>query len=169
MRIPLRLTIALLPVLAGCQSSAPAPKPAVPAETFHYPARPTVAAPPIKLFHQDNDTLTLTTIPDATDEQIEAVLWELRDANHQHTFDALHLPQAFIDARKPKVWFHVYRGPKCASEKYTTGKLPCEAAYHGAGDYTLGSYTDPNYEAAELRHPDGSLTELWNPDEKQTH
>lgn len=151
-------------LLTGCQQqAAPAARPAVP-ETYRYPPRPAVAPPPIKLFHQDNDTLYLTTLPNATDEQIVAILWELHDAARKHTFAELHLPQAFIDARNPKVWFHVYRGPKCANEKYVKGPYPCGAAYHGAGDYTLGSMRDRNYEEATLNHEDGSQTELWDPE-----
>jgi hypothetical protein len=126
--------------------------------------RPKVAAPAFKVFHQDNDTYTLVTKDDATDDEIVALIWEFRDAAHAHSFDALHLSQRFIDARKPTVWFHVYRGIKCASEKYTKGPLPCEAAYHGAGDYTFGGYKDPQWEDGELHHADGSQTPLWDSD-----
>ncbi|ADW69789.1 hypothetical protein [Granulicella tundricola] len=163
----MRLTFALIPLafLAGCTKPAPTPAPAQEAtETYHYPPRPTVPAPPIKLFHQDEDTLTLTTIPNATDDQVAAILWQLHDTFRAHTFAALHLPQTFIDARHPKIWFHIYRGPKCANEKFTHGKYPCGAKYNGAGDYTLGSLNNPNYEEAALRHADGSETALWNPE-----
>jgi len=64
---------------------------------------------------------------------------------------------------------HVYRGAKCASEKYTKGPYPCGASYHGAGDYTLGDYKNPQWEDAVLLHPDGSETHLWDPDAPQTH
>ncbi len=152
-------------VLVGC-NSAPQSKSirtaATPTQSF--PARPQTPPLPVKLFHQDNDTLTLTTSATATDDQIAAILWQFRDAARNHTFAALNLPQPFIDARRPTVWFHIYRGPKCAAEKYTKGKLPCEASYHGAGDFTFGSYTDPNWSDGILRHPDSTETKLWNPD-----
>jgi hypothetical protein len=151
----------------GCQSSAPATK-APASEAFSYPPRPTVAAPAFKEFHRDNDTYTLVTKEDATDAEITAILWQLRDAARDHAFDKLHLSQAFIDARKPKIWFHVYRGSKCASEKYTKGKLPCEPAYHGAGDFTLGSLNNSDYDDGELRHADGSETPLWDPEKPYT-
>ena len=62
------------------------------------------------------------------------------------------------------IWFHIYRGPKCADEKYTTGTLPCGPSYHAAGDYTLGSFSNKNRDDAVLLHGDDKQTELWNPD-----
>ncbi len=153
----------LAPVVAGCKGSQPRASAAVPSAAS-YPARPSVAPPALKLFHQDNDTLTLTTKPDATDSEISAILWEFRDAARDRGFDALHLPQKFIDARKPVVWFHVYRGAKCATEKYAKGPLPCAASYHGAGDFTLGDYKNPQWDEGVLRHPDDTETRLWDPE-----
>jgi hypothetical protein len=127
------------------------------------PPPPTTPPPPIKLFHQTDNSLTLVTTPDATDDQIAAILYQLHDAARAHTFDTLHLPQKFIDARSPIVWFHIYRGPKCAPEKYAD-KLPCGPSYHAAGDYTLGSYANPNRDDAVLLHPGAADTQLWNPD-----
>ncbi len=164
--IPHRYIVCLLAasLFAGCKSAPPTT--ATPTtQTPAYPPRPTVPPPTFKVFHQDNDTYTLVTKPDATDDEIAAILWQFRDAARAHTFDALHLSQKFIDARKPIVWFHIYRGSKCASEKYTKGPLPCEAAYHGAGDYTLGDYKNPNWNDGKLSRPDGTETHLWNADE----
>jgi hypothetical protein len=151
----------------GCKSSAPpAPVTQATAQTdaATYPPRPSVAPPAFKVFHQDNDTYTLVTKADASDDEISALMWQFRDATRSHGFDALHLSQKFIDARKPTVWFHVYRGAKCANEKFTKGKLPCKAAYHGAGDYTLGDYKNTAWNMGVLRHADGSETQLWNAD-----
>jgi hypothetical protein len=133
-------------------------------QTVAYPPRPTVPAPAFKLFHQTADSLTLVTAPDATDVQVEAILYELHDAARAHGFAALHLPQGFIDKRAPIVFFHVYRGSKCAAEKYTSGALPCGAAYHAAGEYTLGSFHDPNRDDAALLRDEDHQIELWNPD-----
>jgi len=158
--ITLALTLGL-----GCNSApapAPAPKPAQPTT----PPRPTVAPPTFKVFHQTADTLTLVTKEAATDEEIEAILWQLRDAAHSHTFDKLHINQKFVDAGKPPIWFHIYRGAKCASEKYTDGKLPCGGSYHSAGDYTFDS--SHNWDKGVLRHTDDSETQLWNPDAPYT-
>lgn len=160
------LAVCALLHLAGCQSApAPAKLKATAPSAFHFPPRPAVTAPPVKLFHLDNDTLTLVTKDTATDDEIAAILWQFKDATQTHSFDALHLPQKFIDARKPTVWFHVYRGAKCASEKYGKGPLPCAASYHGAGDFTLGSYKMPNWNTGVLRHSDNSETPLWNDDQ----
>jgi len=63
-------------------------------------------------------------------------------AANTHTFGSIHLPQDVIDARSPIIWFHIYRGPKCASEKYA-GKLPCGPSYRASGEFTLGSFHDP--------------------------
>jgi hypothetical protein len=155
------LTLAML-CASGCKPAPPTPKATVETPKSAYPARPTVAPPAFKVFHQDNDTYTLVTKADATDDEIEAIVWQLRDAAHARTFDALHLSQAFVDARQPIVWFHVYRGAKCAGEKFTKGPLPCEASYHGAGDYTFGSYKNPLTDSGVLHRADGVEVQLWD-------
>ena len=166
MAAPLIITLPLTVLLiAGCKPAPPAPKTTdTSAIVYHFPPRPTVPPPAVKLFHQDNDTFTLVTKPDATDDEISAIVWQFRDAARARTFDALHLSQKFVDARKPTVWFHVYRGPKCANEKFTKGNYPCGAKYNGAGDYTLGSYTNPLWDDGVLHHADGTETKLWDPD-----
>ena len=158
-------TILSLLLLAGCQSK-PAPQLAAEpaATTPAFPPRPTVAPPAFKVFHQDNDTYTLVTTPTASDDQIAAILYQLHDAAQHHGFDALHLSQAFVDARKPIVWFHLYRGPRCASEKFTKGAYPCGASYHGAGDYTLGDYKNPMWNDAVVIRANGAEAHLWDPD-----
>jgi len=148
--------------LIGCTTPKPTTQNPTPATT-HYPTRPTTPPPSIKLFHQTDNTLTLVTTPDATNDQIAAIIWQLRDAVSAHSFDTLHLPQKFIDARSPIVWFHIYRGPKCASEKYAA-KLPCGASYHAAGEFTLGSFSNPNRTDGELVIDENHSTPLWNPD-----
>ena len=152
----------LLICLSACKP-APAPvKTTAEVPGFSYPARPAAAPLPFKMFHQDEDTYTLVTDVKATDPQIAAILWELRDAAHAQAFDRLHLSQNFVDTRKPSIWFHVYRGAKCANEKFVQGKYPCGASYHGAGDYTLGSYTNKLWDDGQLRNADGTQTPLWD-------
>jgi hypothetical protein len=161
------VSILLAPLFAtGCKSTpAPAPAPAQQAVVkTAYPDRPNVAPLPFRVFHTTDNSITLVTADNATDDQIAAILWQLHDAAHSNTFAALNIPQQFIDKRDPMVWFHIYRGPKCASEKYTTGKLPCGPSYHAAGDYTLGSFSHKDRDDAVLLHGDDKQTELWNPD-----
>ena len=55
------LTAALTALLLTCGCKPPAPKPADATPKATYPARPTVAAPAVKIFHQDEDTYTLVT------------------------------------------------------------------------------------------------------------
>ena len=168
-RVDPRLILCLaVSLVAGCK---PTPQPAkskvaetAATETYHFPARPTVPAPAVKVFHQDEDTYTLVTKENATDDEISAIIWQFRDAAHTKTFDKLHLSEKFIDARKPTVWIHVYRGTKCANEKFTTGKYPCGAKYNGAGDYTLGGYSNPLWDDGVLHTADGKETKLWDPD-----
>jgi hypothetical protein len=157
--------------LSGCHSTPPptvttattaTTPPTATTQTIQYPPRPTTPPPPFKLFHTTPDSLTLTTTPNATDDQIAAIVYQLHDAAQTHTFDALHLPQKLIDARSPYIWFHIYRGPKCASEKYTHGTLPCGASYHAAADYTLGGFTNRNHDDGALLHGDGQSTPLWS-------
>jgi hypothetical protein len=160
---------ALTLLLLGCNST-PAPKPAAitTTTTTQYPARPTTPPPPFHLFHQTTDSFTLVTAPTATDAQIAAIIYQLRDAAHTHTFDRLNIPQKVVDARDPMVWFHIYRGPKCAPEKYTDGKLPCGASYHAAGDYTFGGGPTHQWDDGVLLHDESHQTELWNPNAPYT-
>jgi hypothetical protein len=129
-----------------------------------YSPRPTITPPPFRVFHTTDNSITLVTTDNATDDQIAAIIWQLHDAARAHTFATLNIPQQFVDKRDPMIWFHIYRGPKCASEKYTTGALPCGPSYHAAGDYTLGSFSNKDRDDAVLLHADDKQTELWNPD-----
>jgi hypothetical protein len=155
-------------LLLGCKST-PTPtqppattQPTPTATTSAYPPRPTAPSPPFKLFHHDDSSFTLVTDANATDDQIAAIIWQLHDAAHARTFDTLNIPQNLIDARAPIVWFHIYRGSKCASEKYTSGTLPCGPSYHAAGDYTLGGFSNHNHEQGALIHGDNQSTQLWD-------
>jgi hypothetical protein len=151
--------------VAGCKS-APAPSTAstaAPATTVQYPARPGVAAPAFKVFHHDVSSITLVTKENATDAEIESLIWELHDAAHTHSFDKLKIEQKLVDARDPMMWFHIYRGAKCASEKYAGGAPPCGASYHAAGDYTLGGFTNRDRDDGELLQGDGRQAQLWDP------
>jgi hypothetical protein len=161
------VALGLLAMLAaGCktsQSSAPvAPsKTAEPAAV--YPARPTVKPPAFKVFHTHDSIVTLVTKQDATDEEIESLIWELRDAAHARTLDALKVSQKMVDERSPIVWFHIYRGTKCAAEKYADGPLPCGNRYNGAGDYTYGGYANKELDRGVIRDGDKE-SELWDPE-----
>ena len=164
---PLALISALAMATIGCNS---APTPSTPAQSAipAYPPRPTTPPPPVKLFHTTDNTLTLVTTPNATDDELAALVYQLRDATHAHTLDTLHLPEKLVDARSPIVWFHIYRGPKCASEKYTTAALPCGPSYHGAAEYTIGSFHDPNHDQGSLDIDENHQRDLWNPDAPST-
>lgn len=155
---------ALAAMISGCKSlPAPAPSSPVVAKPAYSP-RPTITPPSFRVFHTTDNSITLVTDDNATDDQIAAIIWQLHDAARAHTFAALHIPQQFVDKRDPMIWFHIYRGPKCADEKYTTGTLPCGPSYHAAGDYTLGSFSNKNHDDGVLLHADDKQTELWNPD-----
>jgi hypothetical protein len=160
------IPLLLLPLLLlGCKS-APPPAPAATTETTPtatYPTRPTTPPPTFKIFHHANSTFTLTVPESATDDQIAALLWQLRDAARSHTFDHLHIPQKQVDADGTTVWFHIYRGAKCASEKYAPGEPPCGGSYHAAGDYTLDTHAQPTWDKGVLLH-DERPTLLWDPD-----
>jgi hypothetical protein len=162
--VPLLLTSVF--ALAGCKSApAPSATPVKPAAaTVEYPARPSVAAPEFKVFHHDASSITLVTKENATDAEIESLIWKLHDAARAYTFDKLKIDQKWVDARAPMVWFHIYRGSKCASEKYAAGAPPCGGSYHAAGDYTLGGYTNRDRDDGVLLQGDGRETQLWNPD-----
>ena len=130
----------------------------------HPPHDPTTPLPPRP---PTADSLTLVTTETATDDQLSAILYQLHDAAQSHSFQKIHLPQSFIDHRDPIVFFHIYRGPRCAAEKYTTAAYPCGASYHAAADYTLGSFANKDRDAAVLLHPNAPPIELWNPDTPQ--
>jgi hypothetical protein len=168
-----RIAVAMLCVASfvlGCKST-PVPEatnasPSKPAAT--YPARPSVQPPAFKVFHQTDSSITLVTDEHASDEQIKAILWQLRDAAHAHTFTVLHIDQKAVDKRDPIMWFHLYRGSKCASEKYTSGALPCGGAYHASGDYILGSFANKDHDDGALLKDEDHETHLWNPDAPYT-
>jgi hypothetical protein len=151
--------------LLGCKS-APPPTPATTSQPqqAQYPPRPAIPPPAFKVFHQSPTTITLVTSLDATDQQIAAVIYQLRDAAHAHTFDTLHIPQKLVDARDPILWFHIYRGAKCASEKYASGPPPCGPSYHAAGEYTLGGFSSRDRDQGDLLHGENQTTPLWNAD-----
>jgi hypothetical protein len=153
-------------LFVGCKSTAPSvsPVPASTTGTAQYPPRPTVPPPAFKVFHHDASSITLVTEDSATDAEIESILWQLRDAAQAHSFDKLGIPQKLVDARNPIVFFHLYRGSKCASEKYTSGALPCGASYHAAGEFTLGGFSNHDRADGALLHDEDHQTELWNPD-----
>jgi hypothetical protein len=151
--------------LAGCKS-APAPAaPAVqPVTAEQYPTRPGVQAPSFTVFHHDASSITLVTKENATDAEIESLIWELRDAERAHSFDKLKIEQKWVDARDPMMWFHIYRGSKCASEKYAGGTSPCGGSYHAAGEYTVGGFTNHDRDDGVLLEGEDRQTQLWNPD-----
>lgn len=149
--------------MSGCKSASP-PETSKPVlHAVAYPARPSVSAPTFKLFHSTDNSLTLVTKENATDEEIEAILWQLRDAAAQRSFGALKLPQTFVDKRDPIVWFHIYRGAKCAPEKYISPP-PCGPSYHSAGDFSYGGFTNHDRADGELIHDEDHQQPLWNPD-----
>lgn len=163
-----RAAFVLALTFAGCNSTpAPTPTPATkpaPAPAATYPPRPSATPAAFKVFHYYNSSFTLTTPDKATDDEIAALVWQLRDATRTHTLDKLKISQRDADAGST-TWFHIYRGTKCASEKFTTGKLPCEAAYHATGDYTYS--TKPVWDRGILLHNEKE-TQLWDPDAPYT-
>ena len=170
LRVP-QPVLFLLPLLFfGCKSApppAPAPAQSEPAAT--YPTRPTTPPSSFKIFHHANSTFTLTVPESATDDQISALVWQLRDAARTHTFDKIHIPQKQVNADGANVWFHIYRGTKCAPEKYAPGEPPCGGSYHAAADYTLDTHTTPPWDKGVLLHGEDHPTLLWDPDAPQTH
>jgi hypothetical protein len=156
-------------LLIGCKS-APPPAPAT-AETTSattYPARPTTPPAPFKIFHHANSTFTLTIPEKATDDEISALVWQLRDAARTHNFDKIKIPQKQVDADGSTVWFHIYRGPKCAPEKYAPGAPPCGASYHASGDYTFAPHTNPPWDKGQLNPAADHPTDLWDSDAPYT-
>jgi len=163
-RLPILLLLLLPFLLLGCKSAPPpAPTPTTDTTPATYPARPTTSPAPFKLFHHANNSFTLVVKDTATDDEISALVWQLRDTARARTFDHLHIPQKQVDADGPNVWFHIYRGTKCAPEKYAPGEPPCGGSYHAAGDYTLDTHTNPPWDKGVLLH-DERPTNLWDPD-----
>jgi hypothetical protein len=166
----------LLALALGCNSSPKQPTLSTlpkDATVSNVSIRPTTPPPPFTLFHQTTDgSFTLVTNPTATDDQIEAIIWQLRDAAHTRTFDKLGISQSKVDARDPIVWFHIYRGPKCASEAYADGKLPCGDHFNASGDYTFGGGGNHQWDDGALLHPTqagaDNQTKLWDPNTPYT-
>ena len=160
----LLLTLPLL--LFGCKS-APTPAATPAAETTSavtYTPRPTTPPAPFKIFHHANSSFTLVVNEKAADDEISALVWQLRDAARTHSFDKIKIPQKQVDADGSTVWFHIYRGTKCAPEKYAPGEPPCGGSYHASGDYTLAPTTNPPWDKGQLNRDPDHPTDLWNPD-----
>jgi len=166
--------LAITTILIGCKSvPAPATPAAAPAPAATYPARPTAAPAAFKLFHHGNSSFTLVVSDNATDAQLSALVWQLRDAARSHTFDTIHIPQKQVDADGKTLWFHLYRGSKCAPEKYAPGNPPCGASYHAAADYTFDTHSTPPWDKGVILHAaptadDPHPTALWDPDAPYT-
>src|SRR5450631_2874109 len=110
-RTTIRLLLLLPLLLIGCKST-PAPAPAATTDTTPaaiYPPRPTTPPAPFQLFHHGNNSFTLVVKETATDDEISALVWQLRDAGETRTLDKLHIPQKLVDAYGPSVAFHIYR------------------------------------------------------------
>jgi hypothetical protein len=162
------LALGVLCPVTGCKTAS-TPSPTTTSTTSapapaQYPARPTIATARFEVFHHNADSITLVTKENASDAVIEAILWQLRDAARTHSFDKLGVPQKLVDARDPIIFFHLYRGSKCASEKYTSGALPCGASYHAAGEFTLGGFANHDRADGALLQDENHQIELWNPD-----
>ena len=160
-------TAAASMVVTGCKSKPDssvlvAAKSAV--AQVQTPPRPNIAPASFKVFHKSDTTYTLVVPENATEEQVKSLIWELRDAAHARTLDKLKLSQKMVDERKPLVWFHIYRGSKCASEKYADGPPPCGGSYHAAGDYTYGGYRNRETDNGSIFHGEDHETQLWDPE-----
>lgn len=153
--------------LAGCKQSAPTPAPAASHEAREVVAefmRPSVAPPAFKVAHQSPLSFSLVVKENATNDEVSSVIWQLRDAAHAHSFDKLKISQKAVDARNPNIAFYVYRGAKCANEKYAEGKPPCGPSDHSAGSYTFGGYRNKDWDSGQVVTADGKSKQLWNPD-----
>lgn len=163
-------SILILPLLLlGCKGT-PAPGSTAatantpPAKKVIFPQRPTVPLPPFKVFNHSQYSFTLTTKPDATDYEIIALIWKLRDATRSRTLDTLKISQKAFDADGNSVWFHIYRGTKCAPEKYAPGPLPCGGGYHAVGDYSYTTVNHQPWDSGTLLHDEDHRVLLWDPD-----
>ncbi len=157
--------VAFCLLLQGCTSKTEQPSGAAQTSVVpqvQVPPRPSVGPATFKVFHKSDTTYTLIVPENSTDEQVESLIWQLRDAAHARTLDQLRLSQKMVDDRKPLVWFHIYRGSKCASEKYADGPPPCGGSYHAAGDYTYGGYANRETDNGSIFHGEDHETQLWD-------
>ena len=46
-----------------------------------------------------------------------------------------------------------------------TGALPCGASYHAAGEFTLGSFSNPQRDSGVLLVDQDHSTQLWDPNQ----
>jgi hypothetical protein len=158
------ISFALIPIfLLGCKPAPPKAAPPISTTTPTYPVRPTTPPAPFRIFHHANSTFTLTVPEKSTDNQLSALLWSLRDTARTHSFDHIHIPQKQVDTDGRTVWFHLYRGTKCAPEKYSPGNAPCGDSYHAAADYTLDPQKNPLWDKGTLLQGEDHQTDLWNP------
>lgn len=171
----LRLTLlATAFTLTGCQPPPPkpipepTPKPAMmPPSVRAEKAQLAAAHPPSKLFLQKIDMPTVVVVAETTpNEQMKALLWYLRTKIRTNAFKDLGL--------KPTDTFYgapgytsgivdIYRGSKCASEKYTPQGHPdpCGPSIHKSASYHWGDGNDPHADGAYLVAETGAVTPVF--------
>ncbi|HEY0264612.1 MAG TPA: hypothetical protein VGC07_08815 [Granulicella sp.] len=171
-RIVLASVLAVPFLLIGCKS-APAPAPAAtaaenpPVPKPTYPARPTVPLPAFKVFKHINSSFTLTIKPDATDDEIESLIWQLHDASRTRTLNSIKISQKAFDTDGDSVNFHIYRGTKCATEKFVP-EVVCGGGYHASGDYTYTTVNKKPWDTGTLLHDEDHRVRLWDPEAPYT-
>jgi len=167
------LTTAL--VLTGCQPTPPkpvpepTPKPAMmSSQTRAADAQLAATHPPFKLFLQKIDMPTVLVVAETTpDDQLKSLLWYLRTKIRANAFKDLGIkPTATLYGIPGYTsgMVDLYRGPKCASEKYTPEGHPdpCGPSIHKSASYHWGDGNDPHADRADLISATGTVTPVFD-------
>jgi len=107
---------------------------------------------------------SLVVSPDTTDEQIESLLWFIREKVRSHRFRDLGITQPTTTDFKVRGYLSggifIYRGEKCANEGFSDYKGGQCYGKSEAGDYQWGFFVDrvqnPDFDSAVLNLADGN-------------
>ena len=147
----------------------PTPKPAMMSpNTRAEKAQLASTHPAYKLFLQKIDMPTVLVVTETTtDDQLKSLLWHLRTKIRANAFKDLGIKPTTTLYGIPGYTsgiVDIYRGSKCASEKYTPEGRPdpCGSSIHASANYHWGDGNDPHADGAYLVSTNGTVTPIFD-------
>ena len=151
----------LFMLVLGCKETPSTPEPmrseqpSQAPENASHEAAPQVVAPAFTVTHHEDGLATLVVSKKSSDAELERLIWDLRLAFRDRTFNTKGISQTLVDERSPAMSFQIYRGPRCSEENRSKGARTCGSHMHDAATYLLGSFASRDSESATLYHGDG--------------
>ena len=106
--------------------------------SIHLPPRPTAITTALRRLPTTDNSITLVTgspMPPTT-RSLPSLVSPRRRVAQTTPSSALHISQQLVDKRDLMIWFHIYRGPKCAAKSTPPANSPAAPATTPPADYT---------------------------------